>query len=34
MARFQLGREVPPEDRTRIAAFLRTLTGTYHGRAL
>jgi cytochrome c peroxidase len=27
MARFQLGRDVPPEDRQRIAAFLRTLSG-------
>lgn len=34
MARFQLGREVPPEDVKRIAAFLRTLTGTYRGRPL
>ena len=34
MARFQLGREVAPEDRARIAAFLRTLTGNYRGRAL
>jgi cytochrome c peroxidase len=34
MARFQLGREVPSEDRKLIAAFLRTLTGTYRGRAL
>ena len=34
MARFQLGREVPVQDRERIAAFLRSLTGAYRGRAL
>jgi cytochrome c peroxidase len=34
MARFQLGRDVPAEDRARIAAFLRTLTGTFRGKPL
>jgi cytochrome c peroxidase len=34
MARFQLGRDVPPEDRQRIAAFLNTLTGELAGKPL
>jgi cytochrome c peroxidase len=34
MARFQLGRDVPPEDRQRIAAFLNTLTGELKGKPL
>ncbi len=34
MARFQLGREVEPEDRRLIAAFLTSLTGELEGRPL
>lgn len=34
MARYQLGRSIPGEHVTRIAAFLRTLTGEYRGKAL
>jgi cytochrome c peroxidase len=34
MARVQLGRELPPEDRELIVKFLTTLTGEYRGRSL
>jgi cytochrome c peroxidase len=34
MARYQLGRSLPGPHITRIAAFLRTLTGEYRGKAL
>lgn len=31
MARYQLGRELPQQDRAQLVAFLRTLTGEYPG---
>lgn len=31
MAKYQLGRELPEEDRTSIVAFLKSLTGEYNG---
>ncbi|HZR37786.1 MAG TPA: cytochrome-c peroxidase [Nevskia sp.] len=31
MARYQLGRELPPDDREQLVAFLRTLTGEFPG---
>jgi cytochrome c peroxidase len=31
MARYQLGRELPPQDREELVAFLRTLTGELPG---
>jgi cytochrome c peroxidase len=34
MARIQLGRELPGQDRDLIVAFLGTLTGKYQGRSL
>ncbi len=34
MGLFQLGRRIPPVDRRRIVAFLRSLTGRYRGRKL
>jgi cytochrome c peroxidase len=34
MARVQLGRELPTEDRDLIVKFLTTLTGEYRGRSL
>jgi cytochrome c peroxidase len=34
MGRYQLGRELTPEDIRALAAFLRTLTGEWRGRAL
>lgn len=34
MARFQLGRSLPPEDRADIVQFLRTLTGEFEGQPL
>ncbi len=34
MGRYQLGRQLSPEDARQIAAFLRTLTGEYEGRPL
>jgi cytochrome c peroxidase len=34
MARYQLGRPLRPEQVARIAAFLRTLTGEFHGQPL
>jgi cytochrome c peroxidase len=34
MARYQLGKELETVDVARIAAFLRTLTGEYLGKAL
>lgn len=34
MARYQLGRSIPVEDVQKIAAFLRTLTGSFRGRPL
>jgi len=33
MARYQLGRELEPGDVGLLAAFLRTLTGEYRGKA-
>jgi cytochrome c peroxidase len=33
MARYQLGRELEPDDVGLLAAFLRTLTGEYRGKA-
>jgi cytochrome c peroxidase len=33
MARYQLGRELEPDDVTLLAEFLRTLTGEYRGKA-
>jgi len=33
MARYQLGRELEPEDVALLADFLRTLTGEYRGKA-
>jgi cytochrome c peroxidase len=34
MAKYQLGRTLPPEDRRLIVRFLHTLTGVYTGRPL
>ncbi|TSD89878.1 c-type cytochrome [Mycobacterium sp. KBS0706] len=34
MAKYQLGRQIPPRDNALIVAFLRTLTGEYKGRPL
>lgn len=34
MARYQLGRPLPPEDLAAIVLFLRTLTGEYEGKSL
>jgi cytochrome c peroxidase len=34
MAKYQLGRTLPPEDLAEIVQFLKTLTGTYEGRPL
>jgi cytochrome c peroxidase len=34
MAKYQLGRALPPEHISRIADFLRTLTGEYRGQPL
>ena len=34
MGRMQLGRDIPPEDRRLIEAFLRSLTGQYRGKPL
>jgi cytochrome c peroxidase len=34
MARYQLGRDLAPEQAAQIAAFLRTLTGELDGRLL
>jgi cytochrome c peroxidase len=34
MAKYQLGRPLPPEDMADIVKFLRTLTGEYEGRPL
>jgi len=34
MAKYQLGRVIPEQDVTRIAAFLRSLVGEYQGRML
>ncbi len=34
MAKYQLGRPLPPEHVARIAAFLRSLTGEYQGKRL
>lgn len=34
MARYQLGRSLPPADARKIVAFLHTLTGEYRGRPL
>lgn len=34
MGRYQLGISLPPEDVSRIVAFLRTLTGEYNGNPL
>lgn len=34
MARYQLGREIAPEDVVAISAFLRSLTGTWQGAEL
>jgi cytochrome c peroxidase len=34
MARYQLGRTLPPHDRDLIVGFLRTLTGEYGGEVL
>jgi cytochrome c peroxidase len=34
MAKYQLGRELPPKDQEQIILFLKTLTGEYEGKAL
>ena len=34
MARYQLGRKLEGGDVAELAAFLRSLTGTYQGRSL
>lgn len=34
MARYQLGRDLEPQDVTALSAFLKTLTGKYEGRSL
>jgi len=34
MAKYQLGRSMPPDDVQTIEAFLRSLTGEYQGKAL
>jgi cytochrome c peroxidase len=34
MAKYQLGRPLPPEDQADIVKFLRTLTGEYEGQPL
>ena len=34
MARFQLGRDISPEDLRAISAFLRSLTGEWEGKRL
>ena len=34
MAKYQLGRQIPPRDNALIVAFLRSLTGEYKGRPL
>jgi cytochrome c peroxidase len=34
MARYQLGRDLPAETSQQLVAFLRTLTGEYHGKPL
>jgi cytochrome c peroxidase len=34
MSRYQLGRRLPPEDVSRIVAFLKTLSGEYRGKPL
>lgn len=34
MARYQLGRPLPPDDLADIVKFLKTLTGEYEGRSL
>ena len=34
MAYYQLGRQITSEDRIRLVAFLRTLTGEYLGKPL
>jgi cytochrome c peroxidase len=34
MAKYQLGRELPPKDLEQIVLFLKTLTGEYNGKLL
>lgn len=34
MAKYQLGRELPPQDLEQIVLFLKTLTGEYNGKPL
>lgn len=34
MAKYQLGRQIPDDDRDEIVAFLKALTGTYNGESL
>jgi cytochrome c peroxidase len=34
MAKYQLGRPLPPEDLASIVRFLQTLTGEYEGKPL
>jgi len=34
MAKYQLGRELPPKDLNQIVKFLRSLTGEYNGKLL
>lgn len=34
MAKYQLGRELPPEDLAQIVLFLKSLTGEYNGKPL
>lgn len=33
MAKYQLGRQLPPQDRDQLVKFLKTLTGVYGGQA-
>jgi cytochrome c peroxidase len=34
MAKYQLGRELPPKDLEQIVQYLKTLTGEYNGKLL